>query len=95
MSCAHLVIRDLLQVNVGSVDHLHAGVAVVCAAESTPLFGVQIEPVGLLSAALQGEPNSESVTDEHRASLVQRSTKPCVTFTTVAVPRCESGCISI
>lgn len=51
--CAHLVIRDLLQVKVGGVDHLHAGVAVVCAAESAPLFGVWIEPVCLLSAALQ------------------------------------------
>lgn len=51
--CAHLVIGDLLQVDVGGVDHLHAGVAVVCAAESAPLFGVWIEPVGLLSAALR------------------------------------------
>ncbi len=50
---AYLVIRDLLQVNVGGVDHLHAGVAVVCAAESTPLFGVWVEPVSLLSAALR------------------------------------------
>lgn len=51
--CAHLVIRDLLQVNMGGVDDLHAGVAVVCAAESAPLFRVWIEPVSLLSAALQ------------------------------------------
>lgn len=48
---AILVIRDLLQINVGGVDHLHAGVAIVCAAEGTPFFGVWIEPIGLLSAA--------------------------------------------
>lgn len=51
--CAYLVIRDLLQVKVGGVGHLHAGVAVVCAAESAPLFGVWVEPVGPLSAALR------------------------------------------
>ena len=51
--CAHLVIRDLLQVDMGSVDHLHAGVAVVCAAESAELPGVWIKPVSLLSTALQ------------------------------------------
>lgn len=52
-TCAHLVIGNLLQVEVAGVDHLHAGVAVVGAAESTPLFGVWIEIVSLLSAALQ------------------------------------------
>lgn len=50
--CAHLVIRDLLQVKMGGVDHLHAGVAVVCATQSTPVFGVWIELVCLLPAAL-------------------------------------------
>lgn len=50
---AYLVIRDLLQVQMGGVDHLHAGVAVVSAAESAPVFGVRVERVCLLSAALQ------------------------------------------
>jgi len=62
--CAHLVIGDLLQVKVGGIDYLHAGVAVVHAAESAPLFGVWIEPVGLLSAALQGEDRQVEVSDE-------------------------------
>lgn len=56
---AYLVIRDLLQINVGGVDHLHAGVAIVCAAEGTPFFGVWIEPIGLLSAALQTIENND------------------------------------
>lgn len=49
----HLVVRDLFQVQVGGVDHLHAGVAVVSAAEGAPVFGVGREPVSLFSAALQ------------------------------------------
>lgn len=96
-SCAHLVIRHLLHVQVGSIDHLHTAVAVVCAAESTPLFGVWIELVSLLSAALQ-----KIHQELHRAfkigatCLLQTlSTKSCLTFTTVAVPRCESVCILI
>lgn len=36
-----------------SVDQLHTGVAVVCAAKSTPVFGVGVELVSLLSATLQ------------------------------------------
>lgn len=50
---SYLVIRDLLQVKMGGVDQVHAGVAVVCAAESAPVFGVRVELVSLLSAALQ------------------------------------------
>lgn len=50
---SYLVIRDLLQVKMGGVDQVHAGVAIVCAAESAPVFGVLVEPVSLLSAALQ------------------------------------------
>lgn len=49
----HLVIRHLLQVKMAGVDHLHAGVAVVCAAEGAPVFGVWIELVSPLSAALR------------------------------------------
>lgn len=49
----HLVVRDLLQIQMGGVDHLHAGVAVVSAAEGAPVFGVRRERVGLLPAALQ------------------------------------------
>lgn len=56
---AHLVVRDLLQIKVGGVDHLHAGVAVVGAAESAPVFGVWVEPVGPLPAALQRAADSE------------------------------------
>lgn len=52
---AHLIVRDLLQVQMGGVDDLHAGVAVICAAESTPVFGVRVELVGLLPAALRVE----------------------------------------
>lgn len=48
----HLVIRDLLQIQMGGIDHLHAGVAIVSAAEGAPVFGVRCERVGLLSAAL-------------------------------------------
>ena len=51
-ACADLVIRHLLQVEVGGVDQLHAGVAIVGAAERAPFFGVWIEPVSPLSAAL-------------------------------------------
>lgn len=50
--CPHLVIRDLLQINVGGVNHLHAAVAIVSAAERAPRFGVWIKPVSSLSAAL-------------------------------------------
>lgn len=90
-SCAHLVIRHLLQVQVGSIDHLHTAVAVVCAAESTPLFGVWIELVSLLSAALQ-KINQEL----HRAFKIGATCLPqTLTFTTAAVPRCESVCILI
>lgn len=53
---AYLVIRDLLQVQMGGVDHLHASVAIVSAAESAPIFGVRVEFVCLLSAALQRNP---------------------------------------
>lgn len=52
-SVAYLVVRDLLQVQVAGVDHLHARVAVVSAAEGAPVFGVGVERVCLLSAALQ------------------------------------------
>lgn len=48
----HLVIRNLLQVKVGGIHNLHSAVAVVCAAEGAPVFGVWIEPVRPLSAAL-------------------------------------------
>lgn len=48
----HLVVRDLLQIQMGGVDHLHSGVAVVSAAEGAPVLGVRRERVSLLSAAL-------------------------------------------
>lgn len=53
--CAYLVVRDLLQVKMCGVHQLHAGVAVVCAAESAPVFGVWVELVSLLPAALQSD----------------------------------------
>lgn len=50
---AYLVVRDLLQVQVAGVDHLHARVAVVSAAEGAPVFRVGVERVCLLPAALR------------------------------------------
>lgn len=50
---AYLVVRDLLQVQVAAVDHLHACVAVVSAAEGAPVFRVGVERVRLLPAALR------------------------------------------
>lgn len=50
---AYLVVRDLLQVQVAAVDHLHARVAVVSAAEGAPVFRVGVERVCLLPAALR------------------------------------------
>lgn len=50
---AHLVVGDLLQVEVAGIDHLHAHVAIVAAAEGAPVFGVWVELVCLLSAALR------------------------------------------
>lgn len=95
--CAYLVIGDLLQVKVGGVDQLHAGVAVVCAAQGAPVFGVWIEPVGLLSAALQTNQQWSNWICWWWATCLSPalSTKPCVTFTTVAVSRCEPGRILI
>lgn len=72
----------------GAVDHLHAGVAVVRAAESAPLFGVWVEPVGLLSAALRGG-NQQSKLNRRRCAAF------CVTSTDVAEPRRASGRISM
>lgn len=52
----YLVIRDLLQVEMGGIDHLHASVTIISAAESAPVFGIWVKRVGLLSAALQRNP---------------------------------------
>ena len=37
----------------GVVDHLHVGVAIVRAAEGAPVFGVGVESIRLLFAALE------------------------------------------
>lgn len=69
----------------GGVDHLHAGVAVVPAAEGAPVFGVGVERVGLLSAALRRKSRRErgaSAGAQARAGLPAR-----VTFTSAAAPR--------
>lgn len=66
------------------VDHLHAGVSVVPAAEGAPAFGVGVEPVGPLSAALRRQQRG-SAGEQARAFL-----PPRVTFTSAAVPRPES-----
>lgn len=70
----HLVVGDLLQIQVGGVDHLHAGVAVVSAAEGAPVFGVGVEPIGLLPAALSR--SRTTVNPEGPAGEEARATPP-------------------
>lgn len=84
----HLVIRDLLQIQMGAVDHLHAGVAIVSAAEGAPVFGVGRERVGLLSAALR---RKASVTEAELLGQRHVPSTRLVTFTSAAVPRPEAA----
>lgn len=95
--CPHLVIGDLFQVKMAAVDHLHACVAVVRAAESTPVFRVWIEFVSLLPAALQRNHQwLYWMCLEWATCLPQDlATKPCVTSAVLVLPWCESGCILI
>jgi hypothetical protein len=50
---AHLVIGDLLQVQMGGVVHLHAGVSIICTAEGTPVPRIRDERIMILTAALK------------------------------------------
>lgn len=74
----------------GGVDHLHAGVAVVSAAEGAPVFGVRPERVALFSAALRRKASvtGAGLKTEEQARAFH---PPLVTFTSAAVPRPESA----
>lgn len=75
-----LVIGDLLQVQVGGVGHLDAGVAVVGATERAPVSGVRHERVVLLPATLEG------TGDFHNTSTTILPARPLFSVNGVTTP---------